>query len=95
MPDQREEARPRVLGEHVRPVLTESLCGFLIGESLGTGPQPLADTHGIRCCGVDQGLRDMDTLLVVPYSGDEVLWNHVAPHCTAAAQQSIAVMPVV
>jgi hypothetical protein len=37
----------------------------------------------------------VDTLSVVPYSGDEVLWNHGAPHGTAAAQQSIAVMPAV
>ena len=66
MPDQREEARPRVLGEYVRPVLAETLCGFLVGQSLGTGLQPLADTRGIRCCGIDQGLRDVDTLSVVP-----------------------------
>lgn len=63
----------------------ESLCGFLIGESLGTGLQPLADTHGIRCCGIDQGLRDVDTLSVVSYFGDEVLWNHGAPRYTAEA----------
>jgi hypothetical protein len=40
-------------------MLAKTLCGFLIGQSLGTGAQPLADTHGIRCCGIDQGLRDV------------------------------------
>jgi hypothetical protein len=51
----------------------------------GRVPNRWHTPRGIRCCGIDQGLRNVDPLSLVPRSGDEVLGNHGAAHGTAGA----------